>query len=141
VSAGASNKHIRSEHKIETKSALPEYFIKVLTDPGDLVIDPFGGSCVTGEVSEALRRKWICCELNAEYLEGAKARFGEGHIRRRPPSTSYKINSPCSLEISEKDTPLVADGGRKRPAQVHSPLEPRNHREPEDAPYAATLFE
>ena len=33
---------------------LPEYFIRMLTDPGDFVFDPFAGSCVTGEVAERL---------------------------------------------------------------------------------------
>lgn len=83
----------------------------------------------------------MCCELNAEYLEGARARFGEGHVRRRPPSTSYKIDSPCSLAIREKDTPLVADGGRRRPPIVNSPLKTPVHRVPEETPYTAMLFE
>ena len=34
---------------------VPEYFIRMLTDPGDMVIDPFGGSCVTGEVERDAR--------------------------------------------------------------------------------------
>ena len=54
---------------------LPEYFIRMLTEKGDLVVDPFAGSCVTGEVCQRLRRKWICVDLVEEYLQGAKARF------------------------------------------------------------------
>jgi DNA modification methylase len=75
VSAGASTDHERSNasswdpHPARFPSALPEYFIKLLTDPGDLVVDPFAGSCITGEVSESLRREWVCCELQADYLE------------------------------------------------------------------------
>jgi len=104
------------------------------------VSPPFSGSCVTGEVSEALKRKWVCCELNADYLEGARARFGEGHVRRRPPSTSYKIDSPCSLEIREKDAPLVADGGRRRPPQASLPTKLPMRIEPQKIAYA-TLFD
>jgi site-specific DNA-methyltransferase (cytosine-N4-specific) len=47
----------------------------MLTDMDDLLFDPFGGSCVTGEVSEKLRRRWVCCEVVEEYIEGAKGRF------------------------------------------------------------------
>src|SRR6266700_5625995 len=54
---------------------LPEYFIRMLTDPGDLVIDPFAGSCVTGEVAERLNRRWICAELSEDYVESARGRF------------------------------------------------------------------
>ena len=36
--------------------------------PGDIVFDPFFGSGTTGQVSQALGRKWIGCELNPKYL-------------------------------------------------------------------------
>ena len=62
-------------HPARFPAALPEYFIRMVTDPGNLVFDPFGGSCVTGEVAERLGRKWICVELVEEYLRGAKGRF------------------------------------------------------------------
>ena len=49
----------------------------MLTDPGDFVIDPFAGSCVTGEVAERLKRRWICSELIEDYLKGALSRFNK----------------------------------------------------------------
>lgn len=54
---------------------LPEFFIRMLTDQDDLVIDPFAGSCVTGEICERLRRRWLCIELQETYLKGALGRF------------------------------------------------------------------
>ena len=36
-------------HPARYPAELPEYFIRMLTEPGDLVVDPFAGSCVTGE--------------------------------------------------------------------------------------------
>lgn len=115
--------HGLAPHPARFPPALPEYFIRFLTDPDDLVVDPFGGSCVTGEVCEALRRKWVCCDLDAGYLEGAKVRFLNGTAQRSP-SVSYKIGSPCSVRVRDADAPLVADGGRKRPAKV--PEEPQD---------------
>jgi DNA modification methylase len=56
--------------------ALPEFFIRMLTDPNDLVVDPFAGSCVTGAVAEKLGRRWLCIELEEQYLRGAVGRFG-----------------------------------------------------------------
>ena len=35
--------------------------------PGDIVLDPFFGSGTTGQVSQALGRQWIGCELNRAY--------------------------------------------------------------------------
>lgn len=57
-------------HPARYPSDIPEYFIRMLTDPGDFVVDPFAGSCVTGEVSERLKRHWVCIEISQEYLEG-----------------------------------------------------------------------
>ncbi|GMO25505.1 MAG: hypothetical protein Pg6A_12850 [Termitinemataceae bacterium] len=54
---------------------LPEFFIKYLTNEGEMIIDPFAGSNVTGEASEKLNRKWISIELNYEYIVGSKFRF------------------------------------------------------------------
>lgn len=102
-------------HPARFPSALPEYFVRLLTNPGDLVIDPFGGSAVTGEVCEALKRKWYCCELEEQYLAGARARFEGALAMRRSASVAYQIHSPCSLTINELLVPLVADGGKKRP--------------------------
>lgn len=54
-----------------------EFFIKFLTDEGDVVYDPFGGSNTTGWVAERLERKWICTELKEEYLKTSEFRFEE----------------------------------------------------------------
>lgn len=54
---------------------LPEFFIKFLTHPGDLVVDPFAGSNVTGAVSESLGRRWLGYELVEDYLRGSVFRF------------------------------------------------------------------
>src|SRR5688500_8633258 len=45
-------------HPARFPAALPEFFIKFLTDPDDLVVDPFAGSNMSGAVAEALRRRW-----------------------------------------------------------------------------------
>jgi len=47
--------------------ALIEPCILAGSKPGDIVLDPFGGSGTTGQVSEALGRKWLLIELNGEY--------------------------------------------------------------------------
>lgn len=62
-------------HPARYPASLPEFFIKFLTEPGDLVVDPFAGSNVTGEVCERLKRRWISIDIVEEYLEGSKFRF------------------------------------------------------------------
>jgi site-specific DNA-methyltransferase (cytosine-N4-specific) len=63
-------------HPARFPAALPEFFIKLLTDEGDLVVDPFAGSNTAGAVAEKLGRRWVAMELLPEYLEASKFRFG-----------------------------------------------------------------
>ena len=102
-------------HPARFPSALPEFFMRMLTDVGDMVVDPFAGSCVTGEVAEKLQRRWLCIELDAEYLEGAIGRFPVTKQNRKEGERSaYKISHPASLWDGIDDEPLPADGGQER---------------------------
>lgn len=62
-------------HPARFPAKLPEFFIRYLTQPGDLVVDIFGGSNTTGQVAEAEGRRWISCELSAEYAAAGAFRF------------------------------------------------------------------
>ena len=105
-------------HPARYPREVPEYFIRMLTDPGDMVLDPFAGSCVTGAVAEQLGRRWVCCELEQEYLKGAKARFestAETPNRKRP--VTYSINAPCAVPVNENEVALIENGGVSRQQQ------------------------
>ncbi|MFA6221225.1 MAG: site-specific DNA-methyltransferase [Desulfomonilaceae bacterium] len=66
-------------HPARFPSEFPAFFIKMLTDEGDVVLDIFGGSNTTGFVAEALKRKWLTFEINREYLATSVLRFLEAH--------------------------------------------------------------
>ena len=48
---------------------LPEYFINLLTDEGDVVLDVFSGIGTTGLPCRDLNRQYIGYELNPKYAE------------------------------------------------------------------------
>lgn len=54
---------------------LPKFFINLLTDPGDIVLDIFGGSNTTGYACELLGRYWLTYEVNHQYLKASVLRF------------------------------------------------------------------
>jgi site-specific DNA-methyltransferase (cytosine-N4-specific) len=54
---------------------LVEFFMEFLTEPGDLVLDPFAGSNTTGAVAEVMKRRWIAIEANPVYVAGSRSRF------------------------------------------------------------------
>lgn len=62
-------------HPARFPYGLPEFFVRFLTEPGDLVYDCFGGSNVTGRVCEDLQRRWVISELDESYLEASAFRF------------------------------------------------------------------
>ena len=108
-------------HPARFPAELPEYFIRMLTDAGDLVVDPFAGSCVTGEVCERVKRRWACIELVRDYCEAALGRFVRDPRETAKPATSpeapynyYRAPRPGILWNGNTDVPLPEDGGKQR---------------------------
>lgn len=62
-------------HPARFPSKLPEFFIRFLTDPGDLVVDIFAGSNTTGFVAEEEFRYWLAFESEPQYLASSCLRF------------------------------------------------------------------
>lgn len=62
-------------HPARMPVGLAEFFIRLLTDPGDIVLDPFGGSNTTGAAAEKLGRYWMTIEASHEYINGSRGRF------------------------------------------------------------------
>jgi site-specific DNA-methyltransferase (cytosine-N4-specific) len=65
-------------HPARFPEELPEFFIRFLTEPRQLVLDPFAGSNTTGRVAESLQRRWVSVEISAEYVAGSRLRFDSG---------------------------------------------------------------
>lgn len=122
--------HAIEPHPARFPAEIPEYFVRMLTDPGDLVVDPFAGSCVTGEVCEGLDRRWVCVELVEEYLKAALARFKRSRpaaqeelfpeedqqlsVGEEDNSDYYRVPRPGLLWNGCTGKPLAQDGGRQR---------------------------
>jgi DNA modification methylase len=62
-------------HPARFPPKLPEFFVKMLTDEGDLVIDIFAGSNTTGQVAESLGRRWKAFDLDRAFLAASAFRF------------------------------------------------------------------
>ena len=139
-------------HPARFPAELPEYFIRMLTDPGDLVVDPFGGSCVTGEVCERTKRRWTCIELSQDYCEAALGRFvrdpqetAKPVTNPEDPSNYYRVPRPGILWNGDHGEPLHEDGGKKRrlkpkkaqPGKTKKKPPPASTEQPETTPLAA----
>ena len=66
---------IAYEHPAIFPEKLVEDHIKSWSNPGDIVLDPFGGSGTTAKVAQLLNREWILIDAVEEYCEIAKKRL------------------------------------------------------------------
>lgn len=80
-----------SMHPARMPPELAAWFIRFLTREGDLVFDPFAGSCTTGEQAERLGRRWIGTEPNSDYVQGARGRFLKELGLPEPPKSTRSI--------------------------------------------------
>ena len=62
-------------HPARMPKEIPEFFIRFLTNPGDVIMDPFAGSNTTGFIAESLNRQWLSIEAEGKYIDGSKGRF------------------------------------------------------------------
>ena len=72
--AGASRDNL-VKHPAPYNKELPLYYINLLTDEGDFVLDPFSGIATTGLACKELNRNYIGYELNEVYNDYAKKRL------------------------------------------------------------------
>jgi DNA modification methylase len=89
------------QHPARFPAKLPEFFIRFLTDPGDLVLDIFAGSNTTGSVAESIDRNWLAFEESREYLAASSFRF----LRREVDADTMKqihaqIQQGLSVDLS-----------------------------------------
>jgi site-specific DNA-methyltransferase (adenine-specific) len=67
-----------ARHPARFPASLPKFFINLLTEPGQLVVDPFGGTGTTALAAEQLGRRWILTEIDPIYAAVVKSRFNAG---------------------------------------------------------------
>lgn len=90
-------------HPARFPEKLPAFFIDLLTDPGDLVLDFFGGSNTTGSAAEAAGRRWITFESHSEYLAASVFRFTAGISESEVPTIYETLHSDpeAALRVPE----------------------------------------
>ncbi|WP_353571491.1 site-specific DNA-methyltransferase [Candidatus Albibeggiatoa sp. nov. BB20] len=94
-------------HPARFPAKLPEFFIRFLTDPGDLVVDIFSGSNTMGYVAEKEQREWISFDEEIEYVAASAFRF----LEKDTPTDTLKevyeaIKNNGNVKLSEYRTQM-----------------------------------
>lgn len=61
--------HERTIHPTQKPVALISTLVQWISNPGDLILDPFAGSGTTALACKELNRNYICIEKEREYVD------------------------------------------------------------------------
>ncbi len=87
-------------HSAAFPEGLPEWFIKLFSKPGDLVLDPFMGSGTTNIVAQRLGRNSVGIEIVPEYFNKVKNQISQKHYILFDSKSLYEQPVPernCSI--------------------------------------------
>jgi len=71
------NEKIYGGHPTQKPEKVIQHFVELLSNPGDVVMDPFMGSGTTGVVAKKLGRDFIGIELQEDYFDIALKRIAD----------------------------------------------------------------
>lgn len=88
-------------HSAVFPEALPEWFIKLFTQPDDTVLDPFMGSGTTLRVAKQFGRNAIGIEIMPEYVALARNDLEDRQYALLEPKAKYKVRRSKSTQAEE----------------------------------------
>ena len=89
----------KKKHSAAFPDALPEWFIKLFTDPGDLVLDPFIGSGTTAVAAIKLKRHYIGIEKQKKYWNVAQKNT---RLAKVVPEIKKKFRNAAAKDFGER---------------------------------------
>ena len=89
----------KKKHSAAFPDELPEWFIKLFTDPGDLVLDPFIGSGTTAIAAVKLKRHYIGIEKQKKYWNLAKKNV---RLAKVVPEIKKQIRNAAKNDLEER---------------------------------------
>jgi site-specific DNA-methyltransferase (cytosine-N4-specific) len=95
------------QHPARFPAKLPEFFIRFLSEPGDIILDIFAGSNTVGYVAENEGRKWLAFEERMEYLAPSAFRFfsKEDEVEDMA-SVFHRIKAGETVELDRQEASL-----------------------------------
>ena len=89
----------KKKHSAAFPDQLPEWFIKLFTDKGDLVLDPFIGSGTTAVAAIKLDRHYIGIEKQKKYCNVAQKNV---RLAKAVPEIKKKIRNAAKDDLKKR---------------------------------------
>jgi adenine-specific DNA-methyltransferase len=106
-----SNHVEKTDHPCQFPVALPQRLIKALTQPKDLVLDPFAGTSSTGVAAVLEGRRFLGAEMSREYCDIGLERLRDalaGEAKVRPLNQAVYVPSP-GLAVAQRPEHFLSD--------------------------------
>src|SRR5436305_9606675 len=84
----------RTGHPCQMPEAVLDRIIRVASNPGDVVLDPFAGSGTTLAVAKRLGRRFLGIELSEQYAEGVRRRLETVEVQPQAETTQPTVPKP-----------------------------------------------
>ncbi len=109
------------QHPARFPAKLPEFFIRFLTEPDDLVVDIFAGSNTTGQVAEAEGRQWLAFENEIEYLAASAFRFLSKENATDEMQEIYDlIRTGTTVDLTQRQVEKLRSLGSAKKAETYT---------------------
>ena len=102
----AGNERIKNSdgnklHSTQKPIEMLERIIAISSKPGDVVLDPFGGTMTTGAAAKKMGRKYIMIEREKEYCEYGEKRLAAVMAEDTPVSRADYDKKPIKVTVRE----------------------------------------
>lgn len=104
------HKSERVDHPCQLPIAVMERLILMLTDEGDLVLDPFVGAGTTAVASARLGRNFVGCDISPKYVELAQ-RWVDTATPTKVGDAWVSCKGDKIVTICDKDWPIIMEAG------------------------------
>lgn len=103
------HKHSKARPGVnELKPLIPSRAIQISTNPGDVVLDPFGGGGSTYQEAQRLGRLWLGCEIgDCTPIEWRFEEFAPLTLHRKPPRDILSILRDRDTDAEDNRTHVL----------------------------------
>ncbi|MCB9951384.1 MAG: ParB N-terminal domain-containing protein [Planctomycetaceae bacterium] len=93
----------KGDHPYQKPIEEIEHLLQYFTQPGDLVVDPCGGSFTTAVACQRLGRQCVSCDIEKEYVVRGMERLAEDRVTTRQESGPHDGTAPVDMPCSPDD--------------------------------------